>query len=154
MRTQRALLTSVWIALTSAACNDADAIAHPGTSGALQPDAAIVHCDYASQLARHELPSGLANVLVDCEWPLRPDDSPDVLREVIGEDASERVERRDDACSAHPYHWWFEPASSGLPQRVVYCPKACEAVEAWIRCKLRDDPCNPNDTDAATSGCG
>ena len=152
MRTQGALLTSVWIALSCASCNDPDAIAHPVSSRALQPDAATLSCDYASQLARHQLPSGLANVFVDCDWPLRADDSPEDLREIIGEAASERT-LRTDPCVANPNKWWFEPAATGLPQRVVYCAKACEAVKAWIRCKLSDDPCNPDDSDAASSGC-
>lgn len=152
MRTQRALLTAVWIAFGCAACNDADAIAHPSASSPPQPDAATLSCDYASQLARNELPSGLANVFVDCDWPLRADDSPDDLRDVIGEAPSDRMERAG-ACSGNPYKWWFEPPAPGLPQRVVYCPRACEAVKAWIRCKLRDDPCNQDDSDAAISDC-
>lgn len=138
MPTQRALFN--WVtpaALVSAliACNDSDPVAHPADAGAAW------NCDYASQLARHQLPTGLANVFVDCEWPLRASDAREDLTWLIGEPASVQADRAA-ACSPNPQRWWQVPASQQLPLRFVYCPKACEAVRMWVRCKLRDDPCS------------
>jgi hypothetical protein len=137
---------ALWSVLS--ACNDSDPVAHPAGEVAQSPNAGVAWtCDYASQLARHKLPSGLANVFVDCEWPLRPDDAPDDLSWLIGEKASAQADRHL-ACLLNPYRWWQEPLSPRLPQRFVYCPKACEAVKTWVRCKLRNDPCNTDDAAA------
>jgi hypothetical protein len=147
-------VSSLWLACSMiAGCNEADFVAHPVVSGSAQvdphQDAAALSCDYAAQLARHSLPAGLANVFVNCEWPLRADDAHDDLTWLVGQmsqDAGSAAMR----CATDPYFWWQEPQHPLLPRKFVYCSGACAAVKDWVTCKLRDDPCS-SESDAAVS---
>jgi hypothetical protein len=136
-------------------CNDADMLAHPavsGVAGSQTLDAAMLSCDYAAQLARHALPAGLANVFVNCEWPLQGNDGRDDLSWLVGEMGADDSSASAARCSADPYFWWQEPRPPLLPRKFVYCSRACSAVKSWVTCKLRDDSCNAsNEQDAAVT---
>jgi hypothetical protein len=148
MRTAR--FWSFWCALIAgiagAACNEADLVAHPAVASETALDAGMLNCDYSAQLARHSVPAGLASIFDDCEWLLRPDDESDddELRRLLG--AIPMSSDNGSVCSVNPYYWWQVPLPPLPPQKLVYCPKSCEAIKTWLRCKLRDDPCALQDT--------
>jgi hypothetical protein len=136
------------------ACNETDVVAHGVVAPANREDASTPSCDIAAQLARAKLPTGLANVFVDCEWPLRRSDNPDQLGELLPTRDEEEAQRTDMACAANPYRWWQEPPLPAQAQRLLYCPKACDVVKSWIRCKLREDVCNREDAASALDADG
>ena len=136
-----------WFAL--AACNENDVVAHGVVASTNLDDGSTESCDIVAQLARAKLPTGLANVFVDCEWPLRHSDNPDQLGELLPSGNEQDAPRADVACAGNPYRWWQEPPLPLPAQRFMYCPKACEVVRRWVRCKLSADVCNREDgTDA------
>jgi hypothetical protein len=137
-----------WLALGAGACNDADVVAHRVVEPAREKmeDASSPSCDIVSQLARADLPTGLANVFVDCQWPLRLRDNPDEVGALLpGHADAEDTQAAPLDCADNPYRWGQQPPRPERAQRLVYCPKACEAVKSWIRCKLRADVCNADD---------
>lgn len=140
-----ARFTALGLSLALLACNENDVVAHGVVASSNLEDAANESCDIVSQLARAKLPTGLANVFVDCEWPVRRSDNPDQLGELLPTRSEEEAERADMACAANPYRWWQEPPRPEPAQRLVYCPKACELVKSWLRCKLSHDVCNRED---------
>lgn len=137
-----ARLTALGSCIAWLACNETDVVAHGVVAPASLDDASTPSCDIAAQLARAKLPAGLANVFVDCEWPLRQSDNPDQLGELLPTRSEEEEQRTGTACVSNPYRWWQEPPLPEHAQRLLYCPKACEVVKSWIRCKLRDDVCS------------
>lgn len=138
-----AQLTALCTCLALGACNRADVVARGVVESSNLADAASPSCDIASQLARAKLPTGLANVFVDCEWPLRQSDNPDEVGALLpGHDDEEDARSDVRACAGTPYRWWQEPPRPEPAQRLMYCPKACDVVKNWIRCKLREDVCN------------
>ena len=135
-----------WLAL--GACNDADVVAHRVVEPASREDASSPSCDIVSQLARADLPTGLANVFVDCQWPLRQSDNPDEVGALLPAHADVEDARANSLdCTGNPSRWGQEPPRPERAQRLVYCPKACEVVKSWIRCRLRGDVCNASDVE-------
>jgi len=130
-----------WLVLSG--CNSTDVVAHGVVVSSSPADAASPSCEITAQLERAALPTGLANVFVDCQWPLRRSDNPDELGALLPESNEDEAPPRTRAeCADHPYRFWQEPPRPEPAQRLLYCPKACEVVQKWIRCKLRDDVCN------------
>jgi hypothetical protein len=136
-----------WLAsgIACASCNEADLVAHPSVVANTTVDAGSLECDYAAQLTRHSVPTGLASIFDNCEWLLRPDDESDddELRRLLGD--IPMTSETGAVCTVNPYYWWQEPLPPLPPQKLVYCPKSCEAIKTWLRCKLRDDPCSIQD---------
>jgi hypothetical protein len=130
----------------ASACNEADVLARPIV--VVGPVDAGLDCDLSAQLARHNLPSGIGNVyLPSCEWPLTQADSVDSLRWFVN--IGIRSDTKASVCMIDPFHVWQEPLPPLAPQKLVFCPGSCRAIQQWLTCYLRDDPCVHHDEDDA-----